>query len=95
VVLTSATENDSWKQLAGHAENFAVPDDTRFILKLRSDIECNALTAGMECDVAKRYIVPYFGTVHTGEDAEGKGGNDWMKMSNLLNTFVNPYGACS
>ena len=78
-------EQADWRQLAGHADNFAVPDDTRYILKIKSKIESEALSAAMSCPVAKQFAVPFYGTATTAESEK-----EWMKIGNLLHAFKNP-----
>eukprot|EP00729_Bicosta_minor_P001475 gene1475-19387_t len=78
-------EQADWRQLAGHADNFAVPDDTRYILKLKSKIESEALSAAMSCAIAKLFAVPFYGTATTADSEK-----EWMKIGNLLHAFKNP-----
>lgn len=88
-----------WKQLAGHADNFAVPEDPRFILKKKDAIEEQALTGAMADPNMTPFVVPYYGTVDRLDEstvaaaANGSGdgsSKEWMKMGNLLHGFVSP-----
>jgi len=81
----SQAEHSDWRQLAGHADNFAVPDDTRYILKLKSKSESEALSAAMSDPIAKQFAVPFYGTATTAESEK-----EWMKIGNLLHAFKNP-----
>jgi len=91
-------EKREWKQLAGHADNFAVPDDPRFILKKRDISEEAALRGAMADPVMTPYAVPYHGTEHrtahsavAGKDEEPEESRDeYMKLGNLLHGFVSP-----